>query len=111
MSRTIMTVSGNDFDTNISAEQLLGLLCKKVGVKYASYGNDDIIPPSLAYSMTKEETLKASEGLISLIDKVDELWPEVKHFFSKNSTEKNLINFLEEYAKVLKESDGFECIC
>lgn len=110
MSRTIITVSGIDFDTNVASEQLLGLLCKRIGVKYASYGNNNVFPPSLAYSMTKEETLKASKGLISLIDNVNELWPEVKDYFSKDYTEKNLIYFLEKYSEILKNSNGYECI-
>ena len=109
MSRTISTISGSDFYTNINSEQLLGILCKIAGVKYFE-SKSKYSSPLLAYSMTKEDSELAVSGLTSLLDKVEEIWPEVKYHFEVNSTPNDLKEFIEYYVKCFRDSNGYECI-
>lgn len=117
MSYTIITKSGSDFDTNISAEQMLGRLCKEVNAKYFDdevarrvYGGGDF--PQLAFKMTLKEVKDTANKLKIFIkeEKAKEVFPSYKKFFPKGNTYKDFISILNYYIKCFEDSKGYKAI-
>lgn len=109
MSRTIITNSGTNFFTNINSEQLIGELCKFANTKHyvSPIFKDEV---SLAYSMTEEETKEVAEKLNKLKEQSDTVFPQVKHFFERGSTSKDLDTFIDTTINELLDSKGYECV-
>lgn len=109
MSRTIVTKSGTKFYTNVNSEALLGELCKLVGAKYFELSN--FTQPKLAYSMTEEEALQASNKLRTLLGRESELAPAYAAFFDLGeNTAANFRDFVEWAIQTLQDSRGYDCI-
>ena len=110
MSRTIITNSGSNFWTNINSEQMLGELCKEVGAKFYEEKYPDRCYSKLAYSMTKEEANFASNGLKTLAEKIEDIYPKYKPFLGKEVTPSDFKSIILEYADDFEKSGGYECI-
>lgn len=81
-------------------------LCKEVGAKYFERSNF----PTLAYSMTKEEALDASQKLLLLIPKSETLFKDFKIFFAPDATYRDLEEAIKYYSDRLLESEGYNCL-
>jgi hypothetical protein len=116
MSKTIITNSGSKFFTNVSSEQLIGLLCKISGAKYTKPFLDWMKPmkPDMAYTMTEEEANETAEKLRGLIPRAASLVDECKPFFKKTKETHSLIEaikyFLNETAEEFEISKGYKCV-
>lgn len=100
MSRTIITNSKIDFFTNINSEQSLGELCHIAKAKTLLIRGYNVFP----YKMSKEECDDTSVKLLNLIPDAEDLFKKFKHYFEKGSTSKDLIDFIAEYAKIIRAS-------
>lgn len=106
MSRTIITNSGSEFFTNISSEQTIGRLCKIAGAKHHV---DVFNLISMPYDVTEEEANDIAEKLLSLIPKAEEVFPEVKIRFSKQTTIEDFKLWIQSVADDFKKSKGYTC--
>lgn len=117
MSRTIITNSGSEFFTNISSEQTIGILCKISGAKhhidsFASYTEEEVkhhFDISMPYDVTEEEANDIAEKLLTLIPKAEEVFPEVKIRFSKQTTIEDFKLWIQSVADDFKKSKGYTC--
>jgi len=108
MSRSIITKSGSEFITSISSEKMLGELCQELGCKFYK---DQWSPfPSLAYSMTKEESLLTAQKLKQLVGNIDSFYPRYKKYLAEYVTEEDFKIIILRYVKCFEESAGYDCI-
>lgn len=110
MSRTIITNSGSEFWTNVNSEQMLGELCNDCNTKAFIEEYPDRKYYRLAYSMTREESQKAAEGLRFLSTKTDILMQKYRKFLGPEVTADDFKQILLEYADDFEKSEGYECI-
>lgn len=96
--------------TSINSENMLGELCYEANVKYYEEIWPDITYYKLAYSMTKEESIQAANGLKALAEKVDEIFPRYKRYLGKEVTPSEFKQIILWYAEDFEKSKGYKCI-
>jgi len=112
MSRIIITNSGSEFFTNISAEKFLGEICRDLGAKFyhVDYGSFETC--SLAYSMTKDDTLYITNKLKKLTknDDINVYYEKYNHFFGNDINIEEFKDALLYYAELFEKSEGYNCV-
>lgn len=111
MSRTIETISGSDFDTNIFEEDLIGLLCELCGVKHPIERLDHPefglrVAHIMPYSMTEEESKIAADRFRYYADKVSTVPDNYFHFYSVDQFKEVVHKIAEKF----EMSKGYTCI-
>ena len=109
MSRTIITKSGSEFFTNISAEQFIGHLCREIGGKFYMFKSSNYESLTMSYSMTEDDTLYVANGFRKLIERVDDdFLNKYKHYFGDVSIDEFKETILY-YADLFEKSGGYDC--